>query len=179
MDAELEAVLDDHFLDGYRTMDVDRLRALRTRCRRLETALSYLRRLAQARIDILTAELDRRAEGADPGGVADLLARLPSALADRPSPTRAAPMPESFAPGPVTGTLADELATMESGGIPETAGMVPHEWLVTTRDRLGDYERRVSGLRQVLFERIDTLGAELGRRYRSGEVDITGVIADG
>ena len=52
----------------------------------IETEVSYVRRLAQARMEILRAEQDRRARG---GSVADLVAALPSILADagpRPDP---------------------------------------------------------------------------------------------
>ena len=45
----------------------------------LETEVSYVRRLTQARIDILEAEIERRATG---GSLEDLIARLPQILAD-------------------------------------------------------------------------------------------------
>lgn len=178
MDTELEEILDDHFLDDHETLDADRLRAMRTRCRELETSLSYLRRLAQARIDMVTAELDRREAGGDSAGVNDLLERLPTVLADQPSSGPAGPIPSHLAPGPVEGTLADELAEMEAASHLDELSTVPAERLETTRDRLDDYERRVSELRRALFERVDTLGAVLGRRYRDGEVDIATVITE-
>lgn len=178
MDAELEEVLDDHFLDGYETFDVGRLRAARSRCRDLETSLSYLRRLAQARSDIVAAELARRAEGGDPSSVAELVERLPTVLADQPTSGPAGPMPQSLTPPKLEGELAEELAEMEVGSHLDELATLPTDELAATRDRLNDFEGRVSGLRRALFDRIDTLGAELGRRYRDGEVDITSVIAD-
>lgn len=179
MDSDLQTVLDDHFLDGHRTLDVDGLRALRTRCRRLETVVSYLRRLAQARIDIVSAELERRADGGDPTRVAELVQRLPTVLAETPDPGRGGPLPDTLDPESVHGALADELAAMELNAHLDRLEVVSAEWLVRTRDALGDYERRVSDIRRRLFDRIDTLGQELGRRYRTGEADITSAIIHG
>ena len=60
----------------------------------VETEISYVRRLAQGRIDILAAEGDRRAAGARSG---DLIAALPTILADDdarsgPATTRVQPV---------------------------------------------------------------------------------------
>ena len=51
---------------------------MKSECAALETSVSYLRRLAQARIEILEAEEQRRAAG---GSVEDLIADLPRILA--------------------------------------------------------------------------------------------------
>ena len=40
-------------------------------CAEIETELSYVRRLAQARIDIIQAEVDRRAAGGSLGDLID------------------------------------------------------------------------------------------------------------
>lgn len=176
MDSELAQILDDRFLDGHETVGADVLRERRDRCRRVETDLSYLRRLAQGRIDIVSAELERRARGDAPGDVDALVDQLSAALSDRPASGPSGPMPKFFAPGRVEGELADELAGMEIEGHLGELTQVSTEWLEDTRRRLVDYERRVSGLRRRMFERIDTLGSELVRRYRDGDADIDQVI---
>lgn len=56
----------------------EELRAMRSECGALETSVSYSRRLAQARTEILTAEQTRRAQG---GSLSELIERLPSILA--------------------------------------------------------------------------------------------------
>ena len=53
-------VLDPAYLAGVEDRPVDELRAMHAECLELETEVSYVRRLAQARIDIVEAELDRR-----------------------------------------------------------------------------------------------------------------------
>ena len=178
MDTELELVLDDGFLDGYESFDADRLRAMRQRCQKVETSLSYLRRLAQGRIDIVSAELERRQGGGDPLDLDELVARLPAVLSDRTRSSHVGPMPQVLAPGQIEGRLADELAGMEFDAHLSELPDVSVEWLRSTRDRLVDYEHRVSQLRRALFDRIDTLGVELGRRYRDGAADIDAIIGE-
>ena len=177
MDRELATLLDDHFLDGHADFDVARLRAVRERCQRAETSLSFLRRLAQGRIDIVTAELDRRAQGGDPADLDGLLDCLPSVLSDRTRSSQVGPMPRQFAPEAVDGELADELAAMGFDSHLSDLPAASDEWLTSTRDRLVAYEQRVSGLRQALFERIDALGEDLARRYRDGDADIDALIS--
>lgn len=178
MDTELEQILDGHFLDGYETFDAERLRAMRQRCQRVETSLSYLRRLAQGRIDIVTAEIDRRASGGDPLDLDDLVARLPTVLSDRTRSNQVGPMPQFLAPGRVQGELAEELAAMEIEAHLSDLPDVSAEWLENTRGKLVAYEQRVSKMRRELFGRIDTLGVELGRRYRDGAADIDALIGE-
>jgi len=56
---------------------LDELRAMHEECAQAELALSYYRRLAQARMEILEAEVARRERG---GSVGDLVADLPRIL---------------------------------------------------------------------------------------------------
>ena len=82
----IDVVLEPEYIAGLDERPDDDVRAMREECMELETEFSYVRRLAQARIEILTAEQERRANG---GSVADLVAALPRILADsgpRPAP---------------------------------------------------------------------------------------------
>src|SRR6201989_2716480 len=58
---------------------IDELRAKHAECLELETEVSYVRRLTQARIDILDAEVRRRSTG---GSLEELIDQLPQILAD-------------------------------------------------------------------------------------------------
>src|SRR5690242_10810807 len=53
-------------VDGRTALSMDELRAKRAESQAVEVGLSYLRRLAQGRLDIVAAEQRRRAEGGEP-----------------------------------------------------------------------------------------------------------------
>lgn len=72
-------VLDPVYLDDLESRSVDELRAKHSECLELETEVSYVRRLTQARIDILEAEIGRRSSGQSLG---ELIEALPQILAD-------------------------------------------------------------------------------------------------
>ena len=50
--------------------------------------------------------------------------------------------------------------------------------LIALRSELRIFEQSRSKERKELFGRIDALSAELVRRYREGEADIEGLLAD-
>jgi hypothetical protein len=75
----IDTVLDPGFLTDLPQWSLDELRRRHAECLEIETEVSYVRRVTQARIDILEAELDRRAGG---GSIGDLIAALPEILAD-------------------------------------------------------------------------------------------------
>ena len=72
-------VLDPTYLAGLGSSSVEELRAMRSECLELETEVSYIRRLTQARIDILEAEIGRRSSGQS---LEQLIDALPRILAD-------------------------------------------------------------------------------------------------
>ena len=83
----IDRILAAEYLDGLDDRSLDDLRTMERDCAEVETEISYVRRLAQARIDILEAEVI----AAPPvGPLGDLIAALPKILADD-SPRGAAP----------------------------------------------------------------------------------------
>ena len=83
----IDRILDPAYVADLDARSVDDLRAMRREASEVETEVSYVRRLAQGRIEIVRAEVDRRREG---GSLSDLIARLPEILADQgPRPTAA------------------------------------------------------------------------------------------
>lgn len=178
MDAELARLLAPNYLDDLATIDAAEIRSRRAACQEVETTLSYLRRLAQGRLDIVAVELERRASGGDPTDLDELIARLPEVLSDRTRGPGTGHLPRVIAPGRVEGELAEELAGMEVDAHLTDLPAVSDEWLRSTKARLLDFEHKVSGTRKELFGRIDALQAELGRRYRLGEVSVDALIAE-
>src|SRR5688572_33203210 len=73
----LDRVLEPGYLDGLADRSVDEVSAMKAECTDLETEVSFIRRLAQGRIDILDAERDRRASG---GSLEDLIGSLSKIL---------------------------------------------------------------------------------------------------
>src|SRR5690606_19399725 len=66
VDPKLEQLTAPAYLAGLTDVPLERVRAMRAECQAVENALSYVRRLAQGRLDIVGAELERRREGGDP-----------------------------------------------------------------------------------------------------------------
>ena len=72
-------VLDPAYLADLESHPVEQLRTMHSECLELETEVSYVRRLTQARIDILEAEIGRRSSGQS---LEQLIEALPQILAD-------------------------------------------------------------------------------------------------
>jgi hypothetical protein len=164
----VERITDPGYLDGLSDKDLAELRAMREECREGELELSFERRLCQARIDILSAELERRAGGDDTGG--DLVSRLPQILSkdagvrsggDLSLPNRAPdfsiPRNADIPRRRVEEIVGEQtLARIPSLATEELRGIIAS---------LGEHERRVSERRRNVHEVIDALQAEIVRRY--------------
>jgi hypothetical protein len=154
-------------------LSLEDLRALRARLQQEDDAVSYVRRLTQARLDLARAELRNRAVGEpDVNITGELPAILGSQLTGGPArPPRPA---EDFSGHPLAQQL-DELCAeagstdLESMSLEELGAYVA---------ALHEFERARSVERKELFSRIDELSAELVRRYRDGEAHVDGLLAD-
>jgi hypothetical protein len=159
-------LLDPAYLDGLEERPVDEVREMHEDCVVVETELSYVRRLAQARIDIVRAEMDRRAAG---GSVSDLLAKLPEILSD-PGP-RSAPvasrLPRRLAPD-LDEELHGELDEIVADGTLASLPTLSDEELAQRLDELREVERDVSARRRAMFEVIDRIEADLTERHKVG-----------
>jgi len=157
-------VLAPSYLDAIDDRPVDELRAMHAECLELETEVSYVRRLAQARIDIVDAELDRRLRG---GSLEELIDALPQILADSgprgdPATSR---LPMQLAPEQDS-EWAPQLAELET--ILTDLPVLSEAELQDARDRLRVLERDVSDQRRALFAVIDRIDLLLAGRLRSG-----------
>ncbi len=154
-------------------MPLDELRELRATLQHEDDAVSYVRRLAQARLDLIQAEMHRRDESLDPKVItAELPAILGTHLTGGPArPPRPA---EDASSHPLAVQLEQLCAQLGAANLP---GLDDDE-LVTLRSELRVFEQARSRERRELFGRLDALSAELVRRYREGEADIEGLLAD-
>jgi hypothetical protein len=153
------------------------LRALRRDAQRDEADLSYVRRLLQGRIDILRAELARRADPDAPAVLEPpVVDRLSEILADAPSRRSASarhvtlgtPQSEEFRL-----LAAEMLADVE---LSDLAARTDGE-LYDAMGRLTRYEQQVSRRRQELQRTADDSSAEITRRYREGEAQVDDLLA--
>jgi hypothetical protein len=176
MSADLDALLDPGYLGDVQARPMDEVRRMRAECQEVETGLSMLRRVVQGRLDIVGLELARRAEGGDPADLPELIARLPEILSDRTHAPGVGRLPQLMAPGELPAGLEEELDDIVGAGAITDLPSVGDDDLRAIAESLEAFERKVSGQRQALFERIDALQAEITRRYKTGEATVDALL---
>ncbi|HET7482037.1 MAG TPA: hypothetical protein VFK89_04180 [Actinomycetota bacterium] len=172
----VERIAEDDFLDGIADRSLEELQKLRDEIAQLENEVSYERRLCQARIDILGAELDRRAGGAED----DLIARLPQILADQKGPTEKRSGEQSL-PARVPDVALPRVTEAPRRRLEEAVGgqtlarlpTMPDDEIKTNIDSLKTYEKTLSVRRKRIHEVLDEIHAELVRRYATDEPGAT------
>jgi hypothetical protein len=170
---DLVEVFDPHYLSDLRGLPLGRLRTKRESCAELETGLSYMRRLAQARVDLIAAELERRRQGLEGPDAADLVERLPQILGDHEREAGPGRLPTFLAPAEgvqvsLTARLEELLPSDQLGSLGEL-GSAELDALLSD---LSTLEREVSKERRALHDIQDRLQEELVRRYRTGEASV-------
>ena len=98
MALNVDEVFDPSYLADLGDLSLNDLRAKRQVCAELETDLSYLRRLAQARVDLILAELERRHLGLSEPAPEALVDQLPQILSDHTHAAGLGRLPTFFAP---------------------------------------------------------------------------------
>lgn len=171
----LDRALAADFLIGLEAVPVDELRARKAECTELETATSYLRRLAQGRLDIVADEQRRRRTGEGPIQASELVASLTGILASGSRNPGAGRLPSTMAPDEAEADTT-ELDHIAGALLLGDLSTLDDATLATLVDDLSAYEARVSRLRRSLFERIDALQAELVRRYKTGEAKVESLL---
>ncbi|HEY7137904.1 MAG TPA: aerial mycelium formation protein [Acidimicrobiia bacterium] len=162
----IDRILDPAYLGDLASRPTEELQAMHDECTEVETEVSYVRRLAQARVDILTAELERRSAG---GSLGSLIDALPRILADPGARSRpeTARMPQQLAPSMdvewVRG-LEPLVTDATLANLPSLAD----EDVRATLERLRALETDVSATRRSLHAVIDALDRELAARLRVG-----------
>lgn len=171
----VDRIIEASYVQGLTELSMEDLRALRDQCAEGETEVSFERRLCQARIDILSAELDNRS-GKSTG---DLISRLPEILAEGGGGSAG-----------VLPSRAPDLSIPRNTDIPrrrveEIVGeqtlarlsQVPSEEIKRIIESLAEHERTLSEKRKRVHEVVDSVQAEIVRRYTSGEEDVNSVLA--
>jgi hypothetical protein len=169
----IDRVLGDGYVAGIEALSLADLRARRDEAEQEETDTSYLRRLVQGRIDILRAELARRTGD----GHGSLLADLPQILGEH-SP-RSAPRGlgrhTTLEPSRADEHRRYVEALVADVDLSDVTARTDEE----LRTALGVFEREESDLsdkRRRIFGVLDAFSAEITRRYRDGEADVSDLL---
>lgn len=161
------------YLDDLRALSLDEVRALRQDAEQEETDLSYLRRLLQGRIDILHAALDRRLGSSAQGRVVDQLAEI---LADQPSERPPLGRHLSTEPSRVGEYRRGMERMIADVDLSDVTARSEAE-IRSAMESLAACERAVSRNRRAVQRIADACRSEVARRYRTGEAQVTDLLA--
>jgi hypothetical protein len=164
-----ERIADPGYVEGLGEKSIDELKEMRAECHEGENEISFERRLSQARVDILGAELARRTGEGDE----DLMSRLPEILgtepapSDNPLPSRA---PDFSIPrsADVPRRRVEEIVGEQTLARLQSLDEAEIEKIISS---LGEHEEKLSARRRRIHAVMDEIQAEIVRRYQSGEAD--------
>lgn len=179
--ADLQRLLADDCLKGMTDMPLDRLRGLRVEASAAEGDVSFVRRVAQGRLDIVGHEAKRRAGGEAPNAaqVDDLLFDMPDILTD-PAVDGAGRTPRAvpvLEPGKIALGLVDDLNKIASPSDLSGVANLDKGQLADLFDSLREFEVDMSAIRRQLHDRIDSMQDEIARRYREGEASVDALLS--
>jgi hypothetical protein len=170
----IDRVLADDYLDGLAERPLTDVRALRTEAEQEEVDLSYIRRMVQGRLDIVRAELNRR-EGGQEGSLVDNLAQV---LADEPrAGARGLGRHVTVEPSRVDSHRRYVEALVADVDLSDTAARTSDELHHAMRV-LSEEEQQLSAKRRQVQSVMDALQAEITRRYKDGEADVSALLND-
>ncbi|HWH35427.1 MAG TPA: hypothetical protein VNT56_08950 [Acidimicrobiales bacterium] len=169
--ARLDHVLAPEWLGDPTTIPMEELRARRAELQALEVTLSYQRRIAQGRLDIVAAERQRRAEGAPPPDPEAVVAHLTGILAPNTRGSGVGRLSQLLAPD-AEGSGTPELDAIAGPDVLSSLTELGDGELDQLVDTLADLEAATSKSRRALHDRIDALQREVVRRYRTGEASV-------
>lgn len=156
-------VLDPSFLEGLADLPTEEIRARRDRAMREREFHSYLRRLIQARQDVLVDERRRRERGEESG---PLVERLTEALSSGPQGRSRGEAVRIQLPEDDIAEAERRVAVVVGGVDVADPGAIGDAPLAELLDRLHEEERSVSRTRSAVLRVLDELQEELKRRYR-------------
>ncbi len=171
-----DRVADPSYVQGLEERRMDQLQEMRAEVQEVENDISFERRLCQARIDILTAELDHRT-GRVQG---DVMSRLAHILADEDAGGSSGPLP-ARAPNLSVPRAAERprRRVEEIVGAQDLARLtkLPEDRIRSSVEALAEHEKNLSARRKQMHEVLDRIQAEIVRRYTTGEEDPSALLS--
>ncbi len=153
-------------------LSLDELRAERNRLQHEDDAVSYVRRIAQARLDLVAAELRQSGDNSDEDLSGELQRVLSQHLPGPPSASRAPRADDDHLANDARAVQLDQLCAEHGFNRLSSGEELTQAELTSLTNVLTNFEREISTDRRERFEQIDALGAELVRRFRDGEVHV-------
>jgi hypothetical protein len=168
----VDRVLAEDYLSDLTAAPIEQVRAWRAEAEQEEVDLSYIRRMVQGRIDIVRAELARRAGE----GGRSLVEELASILADEQrAPARGLGRHATVEP-----SRADEHRRYVEALVADVdlsdVGARSLEELEHALGILSEEEQALSGKRRDVQRVMDACSTEITRRYREGEADVSSLL---
>lgn len=168
----IDRVLAEGFLDGLSEWPMAQLRERRRDAEQEEADLSYIRRMLQGRLDIVLAELRRRA--GDGEEVVDILAEV---LADEAGASKRSVRYITVEPSRVGEVRRAEERAASDVLILDVESRSDAE-LNEAIAALRAHETEVSELRRQVQQVADALSSEVARRYRDGGASIEALLGE-
>lgn len=176
MPRRLERLLSPDYTASLDSLTIEELRAKKGECEEEEVAISYMRRVTQGRLDILVADLRRRAVGDGRTELRDLVDQLSTILADGPrSASSGGRLPALLAPEVDDDVMAQLDDVLPEGTLADLVNLDDAE-AIAVGERLRDLERRLSAERRAIHDRLAILEQDLVRRYKANEVDVDSLL---
>lgn len=175
----IDQVLAPGFADDVAAFDLDTLRERRHLAEQEEVDLSYARRLLQGRVDLLKSEQQRLADGQPhgPRSNAELAHDLAAALSDT-GPRADHGLGRHLSVDP---SRVGEHRRAAEQAVADLGTSDPSSWdagaVGRAIDQLTRLEHDISDTRHRVQLVMDTLTAEVARRYRTGEAKVEDVLA--
>lgn len=168
----IDRVLADDFASDLPSLSLDEVRARRREAEQEEADLSYVRRMLQGRMDILRAELARRAGGGD-----KIVEHLSNVLADAGRSDHGLGRFLRVEPSRVDEHRRLVEQVIADVGVSDVENLSDDE-LREALGRLEGFERGISEDRARVQQVMDTLTTEVAQRYKSGSATVDDLLAE-
>jgi uncharacterized protein YidB (DUF937 family) len=175
--ARIDTILSPDYTDDLGSLQMTEVRERRDESQEAADVLSYLRRLVQGRLDIVHADLERRA-GGEPGDLAALVERLEKGeiIAEGTRAGGLGRLPATFGAAATDGWISQELDQIVNADRLVSLPDIGDEQVRELADQLVALERKVSAQRNALHDVANRLQEEIVRRYKSGEATVDSLL---
>ena len=170
----IDRVLAEDYLEGLESQPLEQVREMRRDAEQEEVDLSYLRRVLQGRLDILRAELARRS-GQGEESIVDKLAEILTDDAPAQSAPRGLGRHATLEPSRADSHRrhVEQLIADVDLSNPAAHDDASLQRVLETLER---EEHEVSTKRRQVQTVMDACTAEIARRYREGEADVSDLL---